>query len=59
MAIGLGPVTGITLPFVSAGGSSLVINFISLGLIVSVARDRPMMFTNRPFEFAEEEEEDR
>jgi rod shape determining protein RodA len=58
MAVGLGPVTGVTLPFVSAGGSSLVINFISLGLIISVARDRPMMFTNRPFEFAAEEDEE-
>jgi len=58
MAIGLGPVTGVTLPFVSAGGSSLVINFISLGLIVSVARDRPLLFANRPFEFGGEEDED-
>lgn len=58
MAIGLGPVTGVTLPFVSAGGSSLVINFISLGLIISVARDRPLLFTNRPFEFNDEDEED-
>lgn len=58
MAIGLGPVTGVTLPFVSAGGSSLMINFASLGLIVSVARDRPLMFTNRPFEFADEEDAD-
>jgi rod shape determining protein RodA len=58
MAIGLGPVTGITLPFVSAGGSSLVINFISLGLIISVARDRPLMIANRPFEFDDEEEDE-
>ncbi len=58
MAIGLGPVVGVTLPFVSAGGSSLVINFISLGLIISVARDRPLLFTNRPFEFDDEAEGD-
>ncbi|MDM8005465.1 MAG: FtsW/RodA/SpoVE family cell cycle protein [Phycisphaerae bacterium] len=57
MAVGLGPVTGVPLPFVSAGGSSLVINFISLGLIVSVARHRPLLFANRPFEFSSEEEE--
>lgn len=58
MAIGLGPVTGVPLPFVSAGGSSLVINFMALGLIISVARDRPLLFTNRPFEFDTEDEED-
>lgn len=57
MAVGLGPVTGVPLPFVSAGGSSLVINFISLGLIISVARHRPLLFANRPFEFSSEEEE--
>jgi len=33
MNMGLFPVTGITLPFVSYGGSSLIVSFISLGLI--------------------------
>jgi rod shape determining protein RodA len=36
MNIGLLPVTGIPLPFISAGGSSLVSIFISLGLLQSV-----------------------
>ena len=36
MTIGLMPVTGIPLPFVSYGGSSLVTNFMALGLILSV-----------------------
>lgn len=36
MTIGLMPVTGITLPFLSYGGSSIVTNFIAIGLIFSV-----------------------
>jgi len=36
MTIGLMPVTGITLPFLSYGGSSIVTNFIAIGLVLSV-----------------------
>jgi len=36
--IGLLPVTGITLPFLSYGGSSLIINFFLIGIAESVAR---------------------
>lgn len=36
MNISLMPVTGITLPFFSYGGSSLLTNFISLGLVLNV-----------------------
>jgi len=38
MTIGLGPVTGIPLPFMSYGRTSLVVNFISLGFCLSVSR---------------------
>jgi rod shape determining protein RodA len=37
MNLGLTPVTGITLPLLSSGGSSLLATFISLGLVASVA----------------------
>lgn len=32
------PLTGVPLPFVSYGGSSMVINFIAVGMLLSVAR---------------------
>lgn len=35
------PATGIPLPFVSAGGSSLLVMFIAAGLLQSVASNRP------------------
>jgi rod shape determining protein RodA len=37
MCIGLMPVTGIPLPFISYGGTSLVTNLIAIGLVMSVA----------------------
>lgn len=36
MLIGLMPLTGITLPFISYGGTSLMINMISIGIVMSV-----------------------
>lgn len=38
MTIGLGPVTGIPLPFLSYGRSAMIVNFIALGFCLSVAR---------------------
>jgi rod shape determining protein RodA len=38
MTIGLGPVTGIPLPWVSYGRSAMLVNFVSLGLCASVLR---------------------
>lgn len=53
MTIGLAPITGIPLPFVSAGGSSLWTNFLALGLLVNVAQRRPMLIANPPFQYRE------
>lgn len=38
MNIGLLPITGITLPLISYGGSSLIATLLSLGMVASVAR---------------------
>lgn len=51
MTIGLSPITGMTLPFVSAGGSSMWANFIALGLMLNVAKRRPLIIANPPFEY--------
>ena len=40
MNVGILPITGITLPLISYGGSSLIITLICLGLVSSVAKNR-------------------
>jgi rod shape determining protein RodA len=41
MTMGIMPITGLTLPLVSYGGSSLVVNMICIGLLNNVGRCRP------------------
>ena len=40
MNIGLMPITGIPLPFISYGGSAMLTNFVGLGLLLNVSGRR-------------------
>ncbi|HWG55162.1 MAG TPA: rod shape-determining protein RodA [Gaiellaceae bacterium] len=37
MTMGIAPVTGIPLPFVTVGGSSMVVNLVAVGVLLSIA----------------------
>jgi len=50
MTLGLMPITGLTLPFVSYGGSSLVVSMASVGLLNNIGRCRPFTVATKPFE---------
>ncbi|MBW1605830.1 FtsW/RodA/SpoVE family cell cycle protein [Lactobacillus sp. Sy-1] len=53
MSIGLLPLTGIPLPFISQGGSSLIGNMMGIGLIMSMQyHNRSYMFSRRPKNFS-------
>jgi len=51
MTLGLLPITGITLPFISYGGSSLMFTFIMIGLVLNFASRPPVMLSRPSFEF--------
>lgn len=57
MTIGLLPITGMTLPFVSYGGSSLLALWLSTGLLYNIAMRRPRMLEREPFDFDDDPRE--
>jgi len=50
MTLGLMPITGLTLPLVSYGGSSLMVSMIAIGLLNNVGRRRPFSVAAKAFE---------
>jgi rod shape determining protein RodA len=42
MTMGIAPITGIPLPFVSVGGSSMITNFLALGVLQAIYMRRPL-----------------
>lgn len=51
VAMKLMPVTGVTLPFVSYGGSSLLASYMAAGLLLNVGQNRPIVMARDSFEF--------
>ncbi|MBC7784635.1 MAG: rod shape-determining protein RodA [Burkholderiales bacterium] len=47
------PVTGVTLPFVSSGGSSLIASFMSIGLLLNIGQKRPIVMGKEAFEYGD------
>ncbi len=40
MSVGLLPITGIPLPFISLGGTAMMVNYIAFGIILNISMDR-------------------
>lgn len=51
MTVGLMPITGITLPLISYGGTSMLFTFVMVGLTINFAARRPQMLARPSFEF--------
>jgi rod shape-determining protein RodA len=56
MTVGLMPITGMTLPLLSYGGSSLLMTCLALGLLINVGMRPGYEMTSQPFRFTDERE---
>lgn len=50
MTVGILPIVGMPLPFISYGGSSLLTSFLALGLVLNVGAESPVEFGRSDFE---------
>lgn len=48
MVSGLIPVTGVPLPFISYGGTSLIVNLIAIGILISISRYSSVTTDKKP-----------
>ena len=53
VALGLMPTTGLTLPFVSYGGSSMLTSYLAVGIVMNAASSRHPLFISGDFSSAE------
>lgn len=47
VTMGLLPTKGMTLPFISYGGSAILVNFIAVGILMSIAHSKPQVHRGR------------
>ncbi len=52
VAMKMFPVTGVTLPLVSYGGTSLLASFFLIGILMNIGQHRPLVMARESFEFA-------
>lgn len=55
MCLGLAPIVGITLPFVSSGGTSLLACFTATGLLANIAVRPPQRLARESFDFDDDD----
>ena len=51
VALKVMPVTGVTLPFISSGGTSLIASYLAVGLLLNIGQNRPYLLARESFEF--------
>ena len=55
MNVGLAPIVGITLPFVSYGGSSMIASWMMVGLVFSVSVRQSRLPQRKSFEYSDDD----